>query len=448
MSTHIRAIGPGSTAVRLGALFGPSVFGVTAAGVALPRVATALQAGPAAVAWVLTAHALALGVGVAVFGRIADTRGVRLALVAGTVVLGAGAVICLLAPDLGVLVAGRLVLAAGSGATAASGAALLAAVDPGHRPRVLAGYGMVIAVFAAGATLVGGAVTTWLSWRVTLILPVLSVPAVPFCLPLVRRAGSGRPVDVTGAALLTVVASTLLVLVQARSLQLGSTLTAGLAALLVVAGAGLVGWTWRHMDGFLPRAVLTDKMFRNAVGVGSGVFAGLFATMYAVPQLLAGSHGWSVLVIGAALLPGAAVGALLSRKAALLAGQSGRWLLAGTTLAASLALGLAAWRADGPTEVAAAALSLAAFAVTQVVLTGEMSARLPAHLRGMGMGLLNLTFFVGGATGSAVAGALSASMGLSGVLVVVAAFPLAAAVLALTSRRSAQPVAEPAAQTG
>ena len=53
---------------------------------------------------------------------------------------------------------------------------------------------------------------------------------------------------------------------------------------------------------------------------------------------------------------------------------------------------------------------------------------MPVHLRGMGMGLLNLMFFVGGATGSALAGALSGPMGLSGVLAVVAAFPLAARV--------------------
>lgn len=37
-----------STGVRLGALFGPAIFGVTAAGVALPNVAAALHATPRA----------------------------------------------------------------------------------------------------------------------------------------------------------------------------------------------------------------------------------------------------------------------------------------------------------------------------------------------------------------------------------------------------------------
>ncbi|MDP4511048.1 hypothetical protein [Nonomuraea turcica] len=84
-----RHLSPLSTALRLGALFGPTVFGVTAAGVALPEVAAALRADPASVAWVLTAHALALGVGTAVFAKLATSRGLRAALLIGALVLAA-----------------------------------------------------------------------------------------------------------------------------------------------------------------------------------------------------------------------------------------------------------------------------------------------------------------------------------------------------------------------
>ncbi|NED58875.1 MFS transporter, partial [Micromonospora aurantiaca] len=61
-------------------------------------------------------------------------------------------------------------------------------------------------------------------------------------------------------------------------------------------------------------------------------------------------------------------------------------------------------------------------------------ARLPAPLRGAGMGLLNLTLFVGGGAGSAVAGALAESLSPSRILAVAALFPLAAALVA--ARRS------------
>ncbi|MEU4547168.1 MFS transporter [Nonomuraea dietziae] len=430
-------IGPLPTAVRLGGLFGPSVFGVTAAAVALPQVAVALQAGPAEVAWVLTAHALALGVGTAVFGRLADSWGVRATLLVASLMLAVGALLCLVAPTLGAVVAGRLVLAAGSGGTAAAGAALLAGVDSAGRARVLAGYGVVMAVFASTATLLGGVMTTWLSWRVTLVLPVLSILAVPFCLRLVVRPGSRRPIDVTGAAALTVTVSTLLVLIQSGTLKLGGLVVLALATVLVLAAAVLVWWVARRPNGFVPREVSGEAAYRVAAAIGVGVFGGLFATMYVVPQILARSYGWSVLTIGVALLPGALVGAGLSRRAGSLDARNRRLLLAGTALAATCALIVTATGLGGPwPAVLAASLCLAAFAVTQVVITGDVSARLPLPLRGAGMGLLNLTFFVGGGMGSAMAGALAQGMSLPGTLAAVALFPLVAAALAARRDRS------------
>lgn len=426
-----REIGPVSTALRLGGLFGPSVFGVTAAAVALPEIARALHADPAEVAWVLTAHALALGIGTAVFGRLADSRGVRATLLLASALLAAGAVVCVAAPSLGVLVAGRSVLAAGSGGTAAIGATLLADVTPDERPKVLAGYGAVMAVFASAATLVGGAVSTWVSWRLTVVLPVLAVLAVPSCLGLGVRPGSRRSIDVAGAAALTVTVSTLLVLIQARTLGLPGPVVPALAVLFVLAACALAWRVVRRPDGFVPRRVVGDATYRTSAAIGAGIFGGLFAAMYAVPQILAGTHGWSVLTIGAALLPGAAVGAVLSRRAGSLGIRKGRLLLAATALTAAAALAVAATGRGGPwPPVVAASLCLAAFAVTQVRITGDVSARLPLPLRGAGMGLLNLTFFVGGGIGSATTGALADSMGPTRPLAVAALFPLAAAILA------------------
>ncbi|MEU1394097.1 MULTISPECIES: MFS transporter [unclassified Nonomuraea] len=446
-----RMNGSGSIGIRLGALFGPAVFGVTAAGVALPDVAAALGARPGAVVWVLTAHALALGIGTALFGRLSDAWGVRRTLLLGSAVLASGALACLVAPSLGALVAARAVLAAGSGALSAVALNLAATAEPERRQAVLAWFGSAMAVFSAGATLAGGLVTQALSWRLTLALPALALVAVPFCLPVARRAGSGGRVDVVGVGLLAAGVSAFLVLVQSANLGLTWPVAALAGVVAVLAGGALVRRTRTVAGGFVPRDLPADPVFRGAALIGVGVYGGLFATMWAAPQLLAGVHGWSVLTIGAWLLPGALVGVVLARIAG-----TRSWLLPAVAAAFALCLvaaGLAgaftggqgapaAWAAV--LLVVAASLGFPAFSLAQVVITGRMSASYPVERRGGAMGLLNLTFFVGGGIGLGVAGALSRLAGLPGTLVVIALFPLAAALARAGGREGPTVQAGPA----
>jgi MFS transporter, DHA2 family, metal-tetracycline-proton antiporter len=76
----------------------------------------------------------------------------------------------------------------------------------------------------------------------------------------------------------------------------------------------------------------------------------------------------------------------------------------------------------------AAAGGFATFAVTQVVLTRMVSTQVPAAARGAAVGLLNLSFFIGGATGTATTGALADAVELTTAVGLVAAFPMLATV--------------------
>ncbi|MFG1955853.1 hypothetical protein [Micromonospora sp. NPDC048830] len=62
---------------RLGALYGPAVYGVSAAAVALPDAARHLHAGGPVLAWILTAYAAGVGVGAVTAGRLIDLWGSR-----------------------------------------------------------------------------------------------------------------------------------------------------------------------------------------------------------------------------------------------------------------------------------------------------------------------------------------------------------------------------------
>jgi len=426
-----------STGVRLGSLFGPAIFGVTAAGVALPDVTRALGTSPSTAAWVLIAHALALGIGTALSGRLADSRGVRVTLLVGAGVLVAGAGICLSAQGIVALVIGRLVLATGSGATSASALVLASSSAPEERPKMLATFGATIAAFSAGATLAGGVVTEGLTWRLTVVLPVLSVLAVPFVLRLAKtRPGSNRKIDLAGAGILSVSAASFVILIQSSALELPAIAVAGLALALVVSASGLALRVTHVPEGFVQRWLITDTTFLRAMVTGVGVFAGLFGSMYAAPQFLVREHGWSILSVGTWLLPGAVIGAILSRLASRLAAAGGGALIAATALSSAALFFLAGLIDSSLLVICAVSLGFAAFASTQVVATGLLSARIDPAQRGGGVALLNLTFFVGGGAGSAVAGALAKSFSLTTVIAAIAIFPLLGALAALTLRRT------------
>jgi MFS family permease len=421
---------PRSAGVRLGLLFGPSIFGVSAAGIALPAAGADLGLGPSTTAWILTVHALALGIGTAFAGRLLDSWGARRVLLAGAAAMAAGSAVILLAPGLGPVVAGRFVLAAGSGAMTATAVTLTTAGEPQRRSAVLGWYGLVVPVFAGAATLVGGTVTATMSWRWALVLPVLSLVGATLALRLAAGPKPGTGVDVIGAALLTVTTAAGLVLLQSPALDLGTGAVAGLGVLTLVAAAALAAWIRRRPGGFVPRALLAHRGFVRAALTGFGIFGGLFAAVYAAPALLAGVHGWSVLAVGAALLPGAAIGAVVARLTGRLTPPAQHRVL--SAVAAATSITLAAGGASGAPVLVLAGTSLAfvAFGAAQVVLNGQAAAAVPPQERGSAMGLLALTFMIGGAAGSATAGGLTAPVGVGLALAVAAVLPLGAAVLA------------------
>ncbi|MFD0555536.1 putative MFS family arabinose efflux permease [Stackebrandtia endophytica] len=412
-----------TTGIRLGALFGPAVFGVTAAGIALPTVIADLKIDPGAASWILTVHALALGIGTVLAGRIADSRGVRTSLFLGGVLLAAGAGLCLAAPGLPLLLTGRFLLAAGSGAMSASALAMVAGAPAEQRPRLLARFGGAMAVFIASATVVGGLVAQVISWRVTLILPALSLFAVPWCLGLATAPGSRRRIDPFGAVALGVTSAALLLLIQAAGLDLSMPLVGGLAATLMVA-VGALAWSTKRPGAFVSVSLLRRPGYLRAIAIGMGVYGGLFAAMAAVPELLANAHNWTVVAIGVSLLPGAILGALLSRAAG---PPTVVWITGMFALSLLLVAVL-----SGPASalVVAASMGGVAFAVTQVVVTGAVSAVLPVSERGTGLGIVNLGFFVGGAVGTAVYAALAGPLGAVWALGVVTVFPVSSAVAA------------------
>ncbi|MFY1658701.1 MFS transporter [Micromonospora sp. WMMD1274] len=404
-------------------MYGPAVYGVSAAAVALPDAAEHLDVRGSGLAWLLSAYAAGVGVGAVTAGRLVDLRGSRPVLLTGAASLTVGALVCAVASTLPAVVIGRVLLAVGSGAlmvTALAGVAQLAA----RRQKALAAFGACLAGFSATAPL-AGAVAAYGSWRAAIVLPVLSLAAVPLCWSL--TAGSRRidRVDWLAAGLLAAVAAGLLLTVQTAAQQAAWEGTVIAAVATAAAAASLAVRHRSRPFGIPPRGILSAAWFWRAAITGAGVYAGLFAVLYAAPHLLS-RQGHSTMSIGALLLPGAVIGAVLARLAARVARRppAGR-LLAGVNVLVAAAL---CYAAVDPRTLPVAAACTAAFtasAVAQILLTARTTDNAAVHARGGAIGLLTLATFLGGGCGAALCASLWQAWGPTVSLAAVAVLPAA-----------------------
>ena len=134
--------------------------------VALPDVVSHFGASPLAANWILLSYMLAGAVLLLTFGRLADTFGRRAMYLAGLATFTTASLLLGLAPNVWVLVALRVVQAAGGAMLTANSAAIIAAAFP---PRLLSqGMGIYAASFSAAQLVgpsVGGLLADHAGWR-------------------------------------------------------------------------------------------------------------------------------------------------------------------------------------------------------------------------------------------------------------------------------------------
>src|SRR5246127_2467242 len=189
--------------------------------------------------WVLNAYTIVFAAVLVPAGRWADRIGRRRVFVAGLVGFTLGSVLCGLAPGVDLLIAARVVQAAGAGAMVpASLSLLLAAVPSSVRSKALGTWSALGALGAALGPVIGGSLVQ-LNWRWVFWINVpVGLAAVALAYRLVPEsrdgAARGRP-DLIGAGLLAAaIGLVALALVKAPdwgwgSVRFGGALLAALA---------------------------------------------------------------------------------------------------------------------------------------------------------------------------------------------------------------------------
>ena len=386
--------------------------------VAIPVIRRDFGASEAQVGWVITAYLLLYAVGIPLYGRASDVFSLRRAFALGLVVFALGSLVCAVAPSLPLLVFGRVVQATGAAAIPALASASVAKIlAPGERGMAL---GLIVSSVGVGAAIgpvVGGALQQLAGWQslfyATLVLTLLLLPGAVYALPDTESSGD-RSFDVPGGILLGLTAGLFLFgITQGQGAGFASFSSWGS---FVGAAFAAVGFAWRITGARHP--FVSPSLFRNrryvaAVIVGYFSMLANVSCLVLVPLLVSQANGLSPAATGLVLTPGAIALAILSPLAGRLSDRIGfkSLIYAGLGIMLFSVLFISAFAAGGaPYLVAVGMLGVGVgFALTNSPNVNAAAAALPHEEIGVGLGIFNGLFFLGGGTGPAVVGAFLAA---------------------------------------
>ncbi|HEY3873194.1 MAG TPA: MFS transporter [Actinocrinis sp.] len=436
-----------SPQVLLGAaLLGFAVIGLdaSAVNVALPAIGRGLGGTTSGLQWVVDAYTLMFAALLLSAGAFSDRFGASRAYAAGLAVFTLASAACGLAPSLGPLIGARLVQGSAAAVMLPSSLALVrqAFPDAAARARAIALWTVGGAVATALGPVVGGALTSAVSWRAIFYL---NLPVGVAALAVLARAARSprRPaaLDLPGqiAAVLGLGALTYGVIEGGAA---GFTRPATVASLLIaaVAMAAFAGAERRAADPMLPFGLFRDRVVSISVAIGFAVNAAFYGLVFVFGLYFQDLLGMSAVRAGLMFLPMSALIALANVGSARAAVRFGPRvpMISGQVFCAAALLLIAAFGAGAPRPVLA--LMLVPIGVglgfTVPSLTAVMMGGIAPERAGMAGGVLNSARQTGGALAVAAFGALVAQRadfltGLRISLLVSAALLLATAGAAL-----------------
>jgi MFS family permease len=294
---------------------------------ALPDIGRGLHASPSDATWILTINLLATAVLTPVLGRMGDIYGKNRMLVAVLASLGAGTLICALAPSLSAMLVGRVAQGAGGAVFPLAFGVLRDELD---RERVAGAIGLVSSLLGIGAGLglvVAGPISSALGWRWLFWLPLaVLVPVGVATFRWVPHSPVRTPAAVnlvSAALMITGLTCLLMVVSEASAWGLSSPPTLGLLGIGVLVVAA---WVRHEMNSRSPlvdmrlmaqRGVWTTNLAAFLLGVGMYASIALVPALVELPRRSGIGFGASVTAAGLFMLPTAApqliVGSLAGR---------------------------------------------------------------------------------------------------------------------------------------
>ncbi|MEU9286590.1 MFS transporter [Streptomyces sp. NPDC048275] len=427
--------------------------------VALPSIGSGFGSGMTGLQWVVDGYTLTFAAFLLSAGAISDRIGARQAFAVGLGLFVVASAVCGIAPNLGVLVAARLVQGAGAALVVPSSLALLRETfpDPAARAKAIALWGVGGSVGAAAGPVAGGLLTL-VDWRMIFFV---NLPVGAVALALLQRARRSPrrevPFDWTGqVAAVAAMGALTYAVIEAGADGFGTVRVLVAFAVAVVAAAVYLTAQARGRHPMTPLPLLRSRTMSLSVAIGFALNVGFYGMIFLLGLYLQQVHGMSALATGLAFLPMTVLTSFMSPVAARLATRFGAPMpvITGQCLMAVGLLAMVTVSVSAPVWLSVVLMvpvgAGGAMAVT--ALTALLLEKVPAERAGVASGVLNASRQLGGALAVAVFGALVADRtgfvsGLHTSLLIAAA-TVAVSVVATVLLRTQVPHQIPATATG
>jgi EmrB/QacA subfamily drug resistance transporter len=398
------------------------ILDVAIANVALPSIKSDLGFTSTSLQWVISAYAIIFGGALLLGGRLADLLGRRRLFVAGLALFVAASLLCGLAWSEGSLIAFRALQGLGGALLAPAALSLLMTTFAEGRERniALGIYGAASGSGAAVGVLLGGVLTSYLSWSwiffINVPVGIAAILLAPVLLEESRADGlARRHFDFSGAVSVT---AGLMLLVYATTRAASDGWAAPTTLALFAGAAGLVlafiAIELRSPSPLLPLRIFRLRMLTAANAAMAVLGAVVFSEFFLLTQYLQGVLHYSAVQSGAAFVSFALTVVLVSNVAQAIVGRFGirPTLTLGLLTSAVSVAALARLPMDGryfwdlfPWFVLGGAgmgLSFVPITIASLTSVGRSDA-------GVASGLINTSRQIGGALGLAAVSAIAAT---------------------------------------
>jgi len=370
--------------------------------------------------WVVTSYLLTSTVAAPLYGKLGDLYGRKLMMQISVTIFLLGSALAGLSQSMWFLIAARAVQGIGGGGLFVLSLTVIAdVIPPRERSKIQGVFGGVFGLSSIAGPLAGGFFVDNLTWHwiFYINLPIgllaLAIFAMAFKPRGVRKK---HPLDITGALLLTVALSSVVLFTSlgGRSFAWGSPFILMLIASALVSTIAFFLVERRAEEPILPPSLFRINTFVVMSGIGALVGAAMFGAITFLPLYLQVAKGISPTASGLQMMPlmmGILIGSIGSGN---IMSITGRYRVLPRIGALILALGmgwLTTLAPDTPVWTVMLMMLVVGIGMGPTMSVGTTAIQNAAPMAILGAATAGFTLFrqIGGSVGVAVFGALFAN---------------------------------------